>query len=453
MKRYNILRNLWLLSLLIAGVSCSDLLDEKPDMSLVTPTTLDELWALLDNNLQVMNVEPSTVDIVSDDVYLLDSKIPSLTEDQYRLYTWSKEPINSDLNSDWSRPYEQILFANIVLSELENFDGKEQNSAGWKELKGAALFYRAYAYFGLARSFCPAYDKSTAAGELGLVLRTSPEIDIQLPRASLEETFHRILEDLKESRELMPEVASVNTRPSKAAVYAMLSRVYLYQGNFEESLTNADLALAVQSGLLDYRTVNATPSRPFVGQLDEVIFYSELILRTYYFFSSGSAVSPDLYGLYEEGDLRKELFFFPRGGFMAYRGQYSYLINPFGGLAVDELLLNKAEAAARLGKNALALESLNILLEKRFTAESFEPVSGLSGEELINKILQERRKELVLRGMRWGDVKRLNVLGDGISLKRMINGEEILLPAGDKRFALPIPQEEISRSGILQNSY
>ena len=138
---------------------------------------------------------------------------------------------------------------------------------------------------------------------------------------------------------------------------------------------------------------------------------------------------------------------------MAYRGQYSYLINPFGGLAVDELLLNKAEAAARLGKHALALESLNILLEKRFTAESFEPVSGLSGEELINRILEERRKELVLRGMRWGDVKRLNVLGDGISLKRMINGEEILLPAGDKRFALPIPQEEISRSGIFQNSY
>ncbi|WP_057940211.1 RagB/SusD family nutrient uptake outer membrane protein, partial [Algoriphagus resistens] len=350
-------------------------------------------------------------------------------------------------------PYQQILFANIVLAELENFSEEEKQATDWKELKGAALFYRAYAYFGLARAFCLPYDRATAEGELGLVLRTSPDIDSPLPRANLEETFDRILNDLTASRELLADLPAVNTRPSKAAAYAMLSRVYLYQGNFEGSLENAELALGIFSTLIDYNSVDPSPSRPFVGNFGEVIYYSEVFSQLFYFYFSGSAISPDLIDQYRDGDLRKELYFYPRDGFMAYRGQYSYLVNPFGGLAVDELLLNKAEAEARLGEESEALNSLNLLLEKRFTPESFEPLSGLNGEELINTILVERRKELVLRGIRWGDIKRLNVLGADITLKRTINGEEILLPAGDLRFALPIPQKEIGRSGIQQNRY
>ncbi|WP_057939846.1 RagB/SusD family nutrient uptake outer membrane protein, partial [Algoriphagus resistens] len=350
-------------------------------------------------------------------------------------------------------PYQQVLFANIVLAELENFSEEEKQATDWKELKGAALFYRAYAYFGLARAFCLPYDRTTAEGELGLVLRTSPDIDSPLPRANLEETFDRILNDLTASRELLADLPAVNTRPSKAAAYAMLSRVYLYQGDFAGSLENAELALGIFSTLIDYNSVDPSPSRPFVGNFGEVIYYSEVFSQLFYFYFSGSAISPDLIDQYGDGDLRKELYYYPRDGFMAYRGQYSYLVNPFGGLAVDELLLNKAEAEARLGEESEALNSLNQLLEKRFIPESFEPLSGLNGEELINTILVERRKELVLRGIRWGDIKRLNVLGADITLKRTINGEEILLPAGDLRFALPIPQKEIGRSGIQQNRY
>ncbi|WP_157243610.1 hypothetical protein, partial [Algoriphagus resistens] len=101
MNRY-ILRTLMLALVWFSGNSCSGLLEEKPDLSLVRPTTLDELWALLDNNRQVMNGEPCTVDIVSDDVYLLETLLPSLSEDKYRIYTWSKEPVEGGLDLDWS---------------------------------------------------------------------------------------------------------------------------------------------------------------------------------------------------------------------------------------------------------------------------------------------------------------------------------------------------------------
>jgi hypothetical protein len=158
-----------------------------------------------------------------------------------------------------------------------------------------------------------------------------------------------------------------------------------------------------------------------------------------------------LYSKYQNGDLRKSLFYFPRSGFMAYRGQYSYLANAFGGLAVDELWLNKAECEAKLGQTQNAINSLNTLLIKRFKTGEFKPLANLQGDMLLDKVLEERRKELVLRGIRWGDIKRLNVLGRGIELKRLVDGVEYRLAPGDPRFALPIPQDEIDRSGIRQN--
>jgi tetratricopeptide (TPR) repeat protein len=450
-KTYQTTLRRMLAVLLLCPISCTGLLDEKPDLALVTPTTINELWALLDNTNQVMNAEPSNLDVMSDDILFLDSKVSALSEDQFRLYTWSKEAISTSLDSDWSRPYEQILFANVVLSELENYPEADKQTAEWSNLKGAALFYRSYAYFSLAKSFCPAYNPETADGQLGLVLRDSPEVDRELQRGTLSQTFDLILQDLLSSVDLLAPLPQTNTRPSQAGAYAMLSRVYLYMGAFQESLEYADLALGIQGELLDYNEVDSLLARPMVGHLEEVIFYSELIFRSYYFFSSGSAVNPELTDQYEENDMRKKLFFFPRDGFLAFRGQYSYLANAFGGLAVDEVLLSKAESEARLGRDGAALASLNTLLEKRIAADSYIPLEGVEGGELLELILLERRKELVLRGIRWGDIKRLSVLGEGVVLKRQVGEQEYELPVGDPRYAIQIPQEEIDRSGIQQN--
>ncbi|WP_332913812.1 hypothetical protein [Algoriphagus boritolerans] len=122
-----------------------------------------------------------------------------------------------------------------------------------------------------------------------------------------------------------------------------------------------------------------------MGKLDEVIFYSELTLRTYYFFSAGSAVAPELIEKYDPNDLRLSLFYSNRAGFKAFRGQYSYLLNPFGGLAVDELLLNKAECLARIGKDSEAMTVLNELLIKRYKTGTFKEMKGLEQGVLLQK--------------------------------------------------------------------
>ena len=63
-------------------------------------------------------------------------------------------------------------------------------------------------------------------------------------------------------------------------------------------------------------------------------------------------------------------------------------------------------------------------------------------EELLQMILNERRKELVGRGIRWSDLKRLKVEGrfDKV-LQRHLNGKEYRL-LDVSLFRLPIPPSE-----------
>ena len=56
-----------------------------------------------------------------------------------------------------------------------------------------------------------------------------------------------------------------------------------------------------------------------------------------------------------------------------------------------------------------------------------------------------------MRGLRFMDIKRLNVVGAEIIMKRLINGEEIILPPNDLRYALAIPEDVIALSRIVQN--
>ena len=66
-------------------------------------------------------------------------------------------------------------------------------------------------------------------------------------------------------------------------------------------------------------------------------------------------------------------------------------------------------------------------------------------------ILLERRKELLMRGLRWMDLKRLNMEGAAITLTRTVNGQVYTLPPNDLRYALPIPEDVIAISGMQQN--
>jgi len=65
--------------------------------------------------------------------------------------------------------------------------------------------------------------------------------------------------------------------------------------------------------------------------------------------------------------------------------------------------------------------------------------------------LTERRRELIMRGLRWSDIRRLNLEGAGITQTRTANGKVHTLLPNDPRYALALPEDVIERSGMVQN--
>src|SRR3546814_17453648 len=139
-------------------------------------------------------------------------------------------------------------------------------------------------------------------------------------------------------------------------------------------------------------------------------------------------------------------------GTMYFRGSYHQSSVPFSGLATDEVYLIRAECYARTGNVAAAMEDVNTLLEKRWKAGTFFPFSAQTAEEALSFILKERRKELVLRGLRWSGLRSLNKDASfSVTLTRKLNGETITLLPGALRYVFPIPDNIIKLTVIKQN--
>lgn len=64
-----------------------------------------------------------------------------------------------------------------------------------------------------------------------------------------------------------------------------------------------------------------------------------------------------------------------------------------------------AEATAKTDPT-IALNAVNELRKKRISEEKYKDKSGLSGDELLEFVRNERRRELCFEGHRWFDLRR-----------------------------------------------
>jgi hypothetical protein len=239
----------------------------------------------------------------------------------------------------------------------------------------------------------------------------------------------------------------------------MIARTYLSMRQYDSAGKYANLCLQLKNSLLDYN--NSPPldpniSFPFGNNLlqynnPEIIYECRMSVPPM-LNAIRAKIDSELYQSYAVDDLRKFVFFKDNGdGTHSFKGSYEGNANLFTGIAVDEVYLVRAECYARTGNLSAAMNDLNTLLLKRWKTGTFIPLSATSLSDALKKILDERRKELVMRGLRWIDIKRLNKEGANISLSRLINGQLITLPPNDLRYALAIPEDIIRLSGMPQN--
>ncbi|MFN3759919.1 MAG: RagB/SusD family nutrient uptake outer membrane protein [Algoriphagus aquaeductus] len=440
----------WLLAL----QACDGFFNEKPNISLVVPQTLDDFQAILDGRPRAMNSTLSTGLLSSDDLILGPAILNQLAFSQVSSYFWREEfylPDESDPN--WFTCYRKVFHANLVIDGLRNYSPKTALELQRKTiLEASAKFYRAQGHFESLSHYSPYSDFKTP-NPMGIPIRLTSDLNVKVGRIAQEQALAQIIKDLEDGASLLPAKPEVPTRPSAWAAHAMLSRVHLYTKNYEKALFHAEKTLEIEDALMNYGEINPGPTYPFKIFNQEVIFYGEL-LSGRYALNTQTFVNPEIVRMYGNGDYRSSLFFrkSPVDSLVNFRGHYTGDYFVFGGLAVNEVVLNKAESAVRLGQTGKAREALNYLLSNRINPKNFSPINADSQSELLQKILSERRKELVFRGLRWLDLKRLNTEDETkVTMRRKYNPENSILPPGDPRYVIPIPPIEVDLNPLIKN--
>jgi len=430
--------------------SCKKYLDEKTNKKLVIPVSLQDAQSLLDSYGLMNNSYPSIGCQSDDDYYLQDNFINTLNNVNYGNYTWAKDVINT---ADWGYLYQMILFTNVALETLNNVAVVSSNFEDWKRVYGSALFFRASAFYQLAQYYAVPYDQHTSSADAGIPLRLNSDINEKSVRSSLSETYDRIISDLKQASALLPVTSSIVSRPSKAAAFAALARTYLAMEDYLHAGQYADSCLQLSNILIDYNTLNAAASQPFSKFNPEVIVAATMMTFPQLYVNN-LRVDSLLYPSYGVNDLRRTLFFQSNGtGTFGFKGSYDGSSNLFNGIATDEVYLIRSECRVRAGDVNGALSDLNTMLIKRYKAGTFIPVTATTPDDGLIKILNERRKELVFRGSRWFDLRRLNKDPRfAKTLSRKINGQLFTLAPNDPRYTEYIPLDVIAITGMEQNN-
>jgi len=410
------------------------------------------------------------------------------------MYNWVTQtrPESSAWHNMWSWCYQIINNANGIINRIDEFEANDHDR---NYILGQALAYRAFGHFWAVQMWGGRYVRGEANNQLGVPLITSHIIDPQ-PRATVAAVYTQINEDLTRAIELLTNNPSAINRRNKSHINAnvahgLKARVALVQQNWEAAANHARAArqgipLATASDLLagfhsvdapewiwGMRVTQATGTTNFALFIALNCLGSPSIVRT-----EPRLVNREFYDWMAPNDIRRDWWITdsldPRynqllaGGWASMRpwANQKFRVNgswiPEGSanqidramMRGSEMLLIEAEAEARAGNTAEAQAALTALMGVRvpgFTATN-------TGQALINEIMQNRRIELWGEGHRWLDLKRL---GEGMRrtsaqghLEALTGGTlDVLIPAGDPRWNIQLPQREVevSRGAIVQN--
>ena len=439
------------LAIILFTSSCEKFLDEKPDQKLSAPATIEEAQALLDDYAGMNTQAPNVVALSDDDFFYLESYYNAMDVNSQLIYKWEKDVYP---DNGWKAMYKVVMNANLAIETIDNVGRTAYNASSYDNVYGSSLMYRSFAFLQLLQVYGAPYKQVEAGTAPGISLRLNSDISTPVNRNSIEECYSKIELDTKESLLFLPDRPVIASRPSKAAAYSLLSNMYLIQGKYSEAGKYADSALQIHSSLLNYNTLDTNAARPFTRFNTEVIFsYGMAGITT--LSTTAQKLDTLLYDQYESTDLRRPLYFRRianrQYGFKgSYQNSTSGIL--FNGYTVGEMFLIRAECAARNNDISSAISDINTLRMQRYRSGTYMPLTANSVTEAMDIVLKERRMELVGRGKRWIDLRRLNLEPAYAKvIRRMIAGNIVELAPGSKRYTFYLPQEVIQMNGIMQN--
>ena len=370
----------------------------------------------------------------------------------------NREPTYTRTVFSWEFPYYMI---NQLNQFIVGINGSATLSEIEKEgLLGQAFTMRAFYYFQLAMEFQHTYtfDPTLPAPPI----YSEPAIEGK-GMSTLGELYDFIIADLNTAVQTTPEERTNKSYVNRNVAYAIMARVQLVMGNWQEAANAAAIArqgypLNPNQYPMGFDDMNASEWIWAMPQRAD---------QTNYFYIAPHAFTDNIndgYGLafwnkdfvslFSSSDVRNTFFdLYGLGNSNQYyaRASSKFTFDFSSDIPIirsPEMMLIEIEANARLGKESEASTMLFSLQQNR---DPDAVASGNTGNALIEEILIERRKELYGEiGVEWFDAKRLR---KGITRtgNHRVGSSANLLP-DDKKFFLKIPQKEIDANPNINES-
>ncbi len=472
MKKF---KYIFLLPLLVVFTACEDLLELEPEQSLsvsasfenekTTFASLIGVYSAAQDFDVLGSITAVIADYQSDNVRFVGS-FPTLQE----INNYVTIASNGSVRSIWRDHYAAILGANAVIANVSNVEDPGFTDAERKQFIAEAKFMRGLLYFNLVNLFGQPFTVSNGTTP-GVPIVLTPDIfegkQVLPSRNTVAEVYAQIEKDFTEALPDVPEkyatADQTRGRATKGAVNGLLSRLYLYKGDWAKAVQNADVILANKASYAlaaDYTFYDANTS--------EDVFSIQMTTTDNSRTGAGGwsnyhlpaarggrgdvTYSADLLAAYDQvNDKRFTTLNFKgkdaAGNDATFTNKYKDGVTSTDNspiMRVTEVYLNKAEALVKSTNsvNADAILLLNPLI-LRAGLPAVAAADFADANALLNRILLERRKELAFEGHR-----RMDLLRNGLPL-RTIGAGAGASNAGSPKVVLPIPQRDIDLGASL----
>ena len=342
----------------------------------------------------------------------------------------------SSSNVAWKSPYIVIGRANRIIAAAEGgaLSDAAEAKATIDQYAAEAKVLRALAHFDLVRIYGKPYTEDQGAS-LGVPLVTGVlESNAKPARSTVAEVYTQVVKDLTEA--ISSNALATETEPGYVSVWgakAILSRVYLNMGDYANALSVAEDIIKNSGAALwtrdqyfkawDASTPNeseflfrlnvagSTDNNDLngIGNLQQREGYKEMVATKKFVDMLTSDPKDVRNDMFLPATAAKEVATYGTNKVFLnkLRGQGGNLRNvtivPI--IRLSEVYLTAAECAFRNNDKTKAVEYLNDLVKNRTTTmASLATVDNIT----LERILIERRKELIGEGQRYFDALRNN---------------------------------------------
>ncbi|MEG0517365.1 MAG: RagB/SusD family nutrient uptake outer membrane protein [Bacteroidales bacterium] len=373
----------------------------------------------------------------------------------------------------WEQPYIVINLANTILASLDHIPVLEGEKSRLNAVKGQALYFRAMAHFDVTKVYGYPYAKDNGASFGAAIVKKPLDYKEKIKRNTVAECYDQlIIPDLIEAATLLSDKKS-DAKITKWGAKLLLSRVYLYKGENDKALKEAEECI---SGAEKAGYSLLSNKDYFSGWMKKYNSESLFEIANLVTDNAGNDGLPFL--LWDKGyddiiltksfsdiltkdknDVRNLVT--TKGTKKPKNKKYNCYILKCANtvdddirssnvilLRLSEAYLNAAEAAVKTSDNAKAVKYLKEIVERA------NPANTVKGTVTLTQVLEERRKELFGEGHRAFDLLR-----NGLPIKRVGSSHSAVLPDYAKtidwnnyRCVLPIPKYEINANDAIQQN-